>query len=490
MNFSHFKKQLLPFLIPSALVVALLVALNIAAPYLIDYLTGFLSEPMSKVMTLETFDNFLKLTKVVLWMTLVILVVRFVNSLIFDGAFRARREQQASTLLRNVFSILIYIVAFFVVFKSQYPGIDLAALFTTSAILGVILGLALQDTLGNLFSGISLQADQPFQVGDVINIPGKGTGVIENITWRGLKIRTFQNKLLLISNSVLGKETFEVAPRDNLNARIVFFSTTANDSPTKTIHTVREAVREAENVSTKIKPIVRIRDFSDHGVDWEVKYWLDDYTKYNDTDALVRKRIWYAFLREKIEFASPTQTVIVKRRQRKPKEEDEAYKVFERLSAIEILEPLSDEETMQIAKATARRMFAPGETIIRQGAAGNTMFIINSGRVTVQITDNDGSTAPRTLATLDEGRFFGEMALLTGEPRSATIVAAEETEVFEIGHAAVKQLFNNNPYVVEGLSRAVAERRMLLNKTADQPEEVEREHAGIFSAIKRFFSLN
>ncbi|MBA2379689.1 MAG: mechanosensitive ion channel [Blastocatellia bacterium] len=116
--------------------------------------------------------------------------------------------------------IVIYIVAFFIIFQSQYPNVQLAPLFTGSTIIGIVVGLALQDTLGNLFAGIALQADQPFQVGDVVSITNQGTGVVESVSWRGVKMRTFQNKLMVISNSVLGRETIEVAPKDNLNARI------------------------------------------------------------------------------------------------------------------------------------------------------------------------------------------------------------------------------------------------------------------------------
>src|SRR6185295_10790552 len=196
-------------------------------------------------------------------------------------------------------------------FQAQYPSINLGSIFAGSAILGIVVGLALQDTLGNLFAGIALQADQPFQVGDVISIPNGGNGVVESVSWRGVKIRTFQNKLLVISNAVLGKETIEVAPRGNLNARLVNFDTVYIDSPAKIIQVARDAIRQAENVSQKIRPIVRIRGLGDHGLEWEVKYWLDDYSKYNDTDALVRQRIWYAFKREKITFAYPTRTVHV-----------------------------------------------------------------------------------------------------------------------------------------------------------------------------------
>lgn len=492
---TRIQSRLLAWLVPLALLIAVIIAVTLTAPYLTEHIADFFDEGMSRKMAHDGFDTFLRFLKVLLWMSLVIVIVRIFNSIVFTSAFDAQKGKRTSILIRNIFSITAYLVSFFIIFKSQYPNIDLAAVFTTSAILGVILGLALQDTLGNLFAGLSLQADQPFAVGDVINIPNKGKGVVEMVTWRGLKIRTFQNKLLIISNTNLGKETFEVAPRDNLNARVVFFNTLYTDSPTKTTHVVREAVREAENVSQKIKPVVRIRDLGPHGIDWEVKYWLEDYTKHNDTDALIRKRIWYAFLRENINFAYPTQTLYIKRRPRKPKIEDEAYPVFERLSAIEIFEPLNDEETMQLAKETARRVFAPGEVIIRVGDAGDTMFVINRGSVSVQLPadaiGNGAAAKPRVLAILNEGKFFGEMALLTGEPRSATVIAVEETEVFEIGHLAVKKLFENNPYLVESLSRAVAERRALLKSSAEREhEEVERDHAGIFAAVRRFFGMS
>src|SRR5205085_1119649 len=229
------------------------------------------------------------------------LSISVLNALLFDFAFRLRRGYEAPTLLRNIFTLLTFTALFVIIFKWEYPEIQLGPLFTTSAIFGVIIGLALQDTLGNFFSGISLHADRPFQVGDVIALgPQKITGVVEGITWRAIKLRTFGNNIALVSNSVAAKEAIEVFPRDNLNARLVYFSTLYTDSPAKTIHIVREAVREAENVSPKLTPVVRIRGLGDSAIDWECKYWPDDYAKYNDTDALVRQLIWYALRRANV----------------------------------------------------------------------------------------------------------------------------------------------------------------------------------------------
>ncbi len=432
-------------------------------------------------------DQLFRIIKVILWMSLIVSIIRFVFQLIFGTALRSNTYEIYS-LLKNVFSIVLYIVSFFVIFKSQYPGVDLAALFTTSTILGVIIGLALQDTLGNLFSGLAIQADQPFQIGDVISIPTKGEGIVENVSWRGVQIRTFQNKLIVISNSVLGKESIEVAPRDNLNARVVFFNTLYAHSPAKTIQTVREVVRLVENVSPKIRPVVRVRNLGDNGLDFEVKYWLEDYAKYSDTDALIRQRIWYAFQREKIEFAYPTRTIHVETKPQEGVFVETSDDIFERLSSVVIFAPLSDEETQKLAIAAHARVFAPGESIVRQGQTGKSMFVIHRGTVDVQIKE-DG--AMKSLRKLREGEFFGEMGLLTGEPRTATVLAEGETEVLEIDNLCLKPILEENPELVTSLSQIIAERRQSFDKFEAETEERQTQHkASVFNSIKKFFGLN
>lgn len=414
------------------------------------------------------------------------LFVRALNSLFFGLAFRLKRID-APTLIRNIFTIVAFTILFLIAFTFLFPDQNLGALFTTSAIFGVILGLALQDTLGNFFAGISLQADRPFQVGDVITVGAqRHTGVVEEISWRAIKIRTFQNHVVLIANSNAAKEPIEVCPRDNLNARVVLFNTLYTDSPAKAIHVAREAVREADNVSDKIAPIVRIRDLGENGVDYEVKYWLIDYAKYNDTDALIRQRIWYAFRRAGLNFAFPTRTLFVERPSRTAQRDGDGGAVVERLSAVDIFAPLSADETSMLAQAAVRHVFAPGETVIRAGEPGSSMFVVHKGKVRVQVSENG---RPRTVATLNEGDFFGEMALFTGEPRTANVLALEETEVLEIGHAAMKRVFDTNPDLVESLSFIMAERRQGLASQTDDSATNTHSSAGILSAIKRFFGI-
>jgi len=432
-------------------------------------------------------DTIIGIVKLILIGILAYLFVRALNFLFFGLAFRLKRID-APTLIRNIFTIVAFTILFLIAFTFLFPGINLGALFTTSAIFGVILGLALQDTLGNFFAGISLQADRPFQVGDVITVGAeRHQGVVEEISWRAIKIRTFTNHVVLIANSNAAREPIEVCPRENLNARLVLFNTLYSDSPAKTIHVVREAVREAENVSTKVPPIVRIRNFSDSSVDYEVKYWLEDYAKFNDTDALIRQRIWYAFRRAGLNFAYPTRTLFVERRSAAAHRDGDGGALVERLSAVDIFAPLSVEETGMLAQAAVRHVFAPGEVVIRAGDPGSSMFVVHNGRVKVQVNENG---RPRTVATLNEGDFFGEMALFTGEPRTANVVALEETEVLEIGFAAMKRVFDTNPDLVESLSFIMAERRQGLTAQTDSSTPSSDSSGSLLSSIKRFFGLS
>ena len=446
---------------------------------------------MSKL-SVSLLTTFFRILRVLLWFILVVSVIRFFNQIIFNRALQKTNSYELTNLIRNVVVILVYIIAFFIIFQSQFPNVELAPLFTGSTIIGIVVGLALQDTLGNLFSGLAMQADQPFQIGDVITLgaPGMQTGVIENITWRGVKIRTFQNKLIVISNSVLGKEAIEVAPKNNLNARLVFFNTIYTDAPAKTIQAIREAVRQVENVSAKMRPIVRVKNLGENGIDWEIKYWLEDYSKYNDTDALIRQRVWYVFQREHLTFAFPTRTLYIHKDAPEEVFVERENAVYERLNNVPIFAPLSDEETKILADASIVRVFAPDEAIVHQGDAGGSMFVIHRGAVDVKIKEDNQFV---TVNTLREGDFFGEMGLFTGEPRSATIIAKGETEVLQIKKETLKPIFDNNPNLVTSLSEIIEERRALIKEENEKDQKTGNPRRGeksVFHSIKSFFGID
>lgn len=440
--------------------------------------------------TISLIINIFHIARIALWMALVIGIVRFVSYLIFSTALRKSGQSEISALLRTVMSIIVYVVAFFVIFQSQYPNVQLAPLFTGSTIIGIVVGLALQDTLGNLFAGIALQADQPFQVGDVVSLSNNVTGIVETVSWRGVKIRTFQNKLLIISNAVLGKETIEVAARDEQNARLVFFNSVYSQSPAKTAQVVRDAVRQVENVSQRKRPIVRIRDLGESGIDWEIKYWCEDYARYNETDAAIRLRIWYAFRRAGLDFAYPTRTLIQKTTVEVETYEDAMATAEDQISHVPIFAPLSEEEVTALAGLSTHQTFGPGEMIVAEGQPGRSMFVIIRGSVLVVKGDGPGR---RKIGTLKFNDFFGQMSLLTGEPRSATVLAEEECEILEIGKAALGPILEANPELVENIAAIIDERNATAEAEAgDRKAKDDRKghRKTVLDSLKNFFGLS
>ena len=434
-------------------------------------------------------ETITKIITIILSMLIVIAIVRFAAFLMMRSAVRRAAQPGVSSLLKTVLSIVVYIIAFVLIFQNQYQDVQLSALFTGSTIVGIVVGLALQDTLGNLFAGIAMQADQPFQVGDVISIQNRGMGVVEGVSWRGVKIRTFQNKLLVISNSVLGKETIEVAPRDNLNARVVFFNTAYSYSPSRTSNVVREALRFTENISRKRHPVVRIRNFGDSSIDWEVKYWIEDYTRHADTDALVRERIWYAFQREKIEFAFPTRTLVNQEAPAEVPQEERVTRRSVQLARIPVFAPLSEAEIERLASSSKSRVYAAGESIVEQGAEGTSMFVIARGSVNVVLRRGQRT---EIINSLGEDDFFGEMSLLTGQPRSATVVATSETEVLQIGKRALKPILENNEALVLAVSERIQERLKKLSENdivVGETQSADPKAAGMIRSIRKFFGL-
>ena len=253
---------------------------------------------------LGAIQTVVKVVSVVFWMTLVVSVVRIAGRLLFRSRLAKAGQFELSSILRTVLSVTVYVVAFFIIFQTQFPGVQIAALFTGSTILGIVVGLALQETLGNLFAGIAMQADQPFQVGDVMTIGDGDCGVVETLTWRGIKIRTFDNRLLVVSNSALSKQTLEIAPKNNLNARHIRFSASGEIAPEVIAAAVVPKVEQCENVSSKQSPLIFPKTLNADSVEYELKYCIDDYTRCRETDGAVRKAIWHALRENGIPFTN------------------------------------------------------------------------------------------------------------------------------------------------------------------------------------------
>jgi CRP-like cAMP-binding protein len=128
---------------------------------------------------------------------------------------------------------------------------------------------------------------------------------------------------------------------------------------------------------------------------------------------------------------------------------------------VDLFRPLSAEELGRVMARSRPLHYAAGERVIEEGSPGDSFFVIDRGEV--EVSKNMGG-ARRTLARLMEGQFFGEMALLTGEPRAATVDAVTDVDLFTIDKAAFHGILVANPAIAVDISTILAERREALHQ--------------------------
>src|SRR5260221_8091139 len=313
----------------------------------------------------------------------IIFLVRLIDTIVFDVAMSKRRNVIAPQLLRQILSLILYFLLFAWSLSEIFNYSPWTAL-TGGALLAAILGLALQDTLGNLFSGIALHMEGGFEAGDVLH-SGDYVGVVESVSWRATRIRGVNNQVVVLPNSVIARERLEVFPHNNLNGRVLQIGVDYHVPPATVIGIFTAAAAHVEGIARERPPIARVGSFGDSSVIYEIKYFTRDYSLRERIDADVRKAVWYALHRNEIAFATPIRSYAPytpPKAEQVPQDE-----IAQRLQEVDILSPLSAEAHAKLAKSTKGHVYSRGEAILHAGAAGDSMFVVHEGTVAVRISD-------------------------------------------------------------------------------------------------------
>jgi small-conductance mechanosensitive channel/CRP-like cAMP-binding protein len=418
-----------------------------------------------------------------------LVLTKLLDYIFFDVVFELRRKTAAPALLRQLVGLLVFGICVAILFKLILPDVSLGALLTTSAIITAVIGLALQDTLGNLFAGLALHLEKTVQVGDMVR-HGETYGIVQQLSWRAIKLRTTEGNLVLIPNSVAGKEKLEVFPRPGRPiARILRVGLEYDALPERALDTLRRAATGVPGVSSSPESVAYVKSFDASAVTYEVRYWLEDYANYLDVDSLVHERVWYALGRAGLKIAYP----VVRQHQYSAGKLEATWRHPDIASVIEQAElfaPLTHEERDLLAQGSQERFYAPGEIIVREGDVGSSMFVIESGRVSVSIEGAGGEN--RELTVLDAGAAFGEISLLTGEPRTATVRAVTETALVEIAKSSLAPVLRQHPALASALETTMARRRQHAADQYDASRLAVRratEPLPLAERIARFFGL-
>lgn len=384
-------------------------------------------------------------------------------------------------------------------------GLDLGSIVTTSAVITAIIAFSLQETLGNIFGGATLQLENSIHVGDWIKA-GDVAGRVVDIRWRSTLVETRNWETVVIPNSALMKEQFTILGRRAGQPlqwrRWIRFDASFDVPPGRVIHAVEDALHRASipGVAAEPPPNCVLMDLNGSTMQYAVRYWLTDLAADDPTDSAVRERLYAAFRRAGLEFALDERIIHLvqsgeaETRRRSRKELEQRLAVLRR---IELFAGCSDAERADLAQHLVHAPFVAGEVLTRQGDTAHWLYLVVSGEVDVVFDDGHGQRRPLgVIRGGDGGAFFGEMGLLTGAPRTASVVARTDVECYRLDKVGFEQTLKARPAIAEEVSTVMARRQADLAAARDALGQAARQRlldesrGELLGRIRRFFALD
>jgi CRP-like cAMP-binding protein len=369
---------------------------------------------------------------------------------------------------------------------------QLKGLLAGSGVVAIILGFAGQNLFAGIIGGISIQINRPYKVGDWLQVGERFAGVRE-INWRSTRLCTNDDIYLDIpNNEMVSHQIVNLHYPTEIHAMRIRVGVEYKNPPNRVKDALARAAQSAKNVVPDPPVKVFLVDFADSAMIYEIKYFMGNHSRINETNDSVRTNVWYELKRQGITIPFPIRTLRVERKTPAPiQEEYQEARAILRSEAL--FECLSDEQIESLVRQSQVSHFGRGERVIREGAEGDSMFVLLRGAAQVSVSQNGTSIA---VAQLRAGDCFGEMSLLTGETRSATVRAAEDCYVMEIDKEVMGAVVRESPDCLRQLSEILARRKLetegVLKEASISPDQSAREteyRANFLRRLKALFEL-
>lgn len=376
-----------------------------------------------------------------------------------------------------------------VIVVQQRGQVNLVGLVTTSAVLTAVIGLAAQETLKDLFAGITLQLDPPFREGDWIDLNNL-RGTVTQLTLMNTHLRAMDGSRIVISNRVVAEQTLRrFRPGQPMGNRFSLGLDYALP-PSEALALLRQVLDLHPDVLSDPEPRAWVGAFDDSSISYEILVFqqeLGDVPSFRLRSELL-EQIWYALERVGQSVPFPVREIRHRRDRASHDRRDVSRAGVQRraelLRSNPLLESLSVEQLQELAPLTRCIRFAAGEVIVREGDRGDALFQVIEGRVTVLKASGGGPALP--VATLRSGDVFGEMTLCVDEPRSATVQALEQTVLLEVERRDLLPLIESDPTLLERIAELAAARRARLEQLSQTRNPVSRDT--LLSRMRLVFS--
>lgn len=415
-----------------------------------------------------------------------ICLAKLVIYVLVDMMLSLRRHGDVPMLLRDAIRLAVYLAAGIVSLRLVFQ-VDLSAVITTTTVLTAAIAFAMQTTLSNAFYGFTVQIDPLMTRGSWITIPEKNLfGEIVNVGFRYITLRTLDNNQVLVPNTVVVQSvvTTHGSIRETAQERAALTLTIGLPyelPPEQAKELLLQVLQEERLVLDEPQPVVRLQTMNDSSIVYLLKFWLADPAQRNLALSELQTKAWYAVHRSGWSFPFPhRQLVTAPLKESFPNQRDE---ILAGVRQSHLFDVLTADEVAHFVDSAKMRSFAPGEAAVRQGDAGSSLFFVLRGEMRVEV---DGSEVAR----LGQGRMFGEMSLLTGEPRKATVRACTEAILAELSKSVIAELMDSNDKLMERLGEALSRHTASNQQQHEQQVESgsgERSPVDYLKRLRDFF---
>jgi len=430
------------------------------------------------------------LTQSMLWIAGAWLLTRGLHQFLWGGVFERIMGVECPRLLQTLATGAVYILALYGILTFVFERPVTGLMVSTGLVAGV-LGLALQSTLADVFSGLAIAMERPYRVGDWIEMDGK-LGKVVDITWRSTRLLSFNNSIYIIPNALASNSVIHNYQMPDPVYGEWFYVSVAGEVPPGSVRRLLlEAALSCDSVVDEPAPKVLIGDATSQPYRYMVFVHFRDFIASYAGKSDLFENI-SSFLGRAGVAPSAVKYDIGTREAPAPKFHQPT--VSENLREVQIFEPLPNEDIEALSTSVATKVFRPGEAIIQEGDSGDSLFAIASGVVAVKKTLEEGKE-PVELARLGAGIFIGEMSLMTGEPRSASVEALTECELIEVPKQAIEPILKDKPEVMGSIAEIMAERRAKTAAAAESDDgksaaDQLREYAhDILNKMRSFFGV-
>ena len=421
--------------------------------------------------------------EVIWWLSAAWLAVGFLRAFVVLG-----QQPRESKLVQDLLAALIYLTATFAIIADVFD-LPVKGLLATSGALAIIIGLALQSSLGDVFSGIVLNIERPYRVGDWIILDDTVQGKVIETNWRATHILTGNQDVAIIPNSVIAKtKLVNCSTPTKIHGASIRVKLEPSLTPAAGCTLLKEVLLGSTHILRTPEPSVTIKDLSAEMIDFELSFTVADVGAVDQAQNELFDRVYRAAAAAGAKFSprlsgSPRMTA--------PENKGEPGVPERLLEGISLFSTLTAEEKAALASKMQRKDFKAGEVIVKKGTILQALCIVSYGVLVGSAEENGRKFEVTRLAP---GDYFGELGLLTGEPLNGELTALTRVTIYEISKDALSPLLKARPNMTEELSEILASRRLANRTLLDFHGHNEQHEDGlaerVAANIRRLFSLH